>query len=512
MNNCKEYQFDDLMAITAIPIDDYVLSTEAWQLRPTIGTTQFSPTLSHAIVIGLQPATVGGILIPIRRKTGSAKDSESDSVAGRMHTVTVSCKVDDRNGALWDHLLTLERTPCHLLLTFRGGQQAFVAVTQDAYTCEIERSGSETGISFKVYNLMGIQLITSSQSDGGDESGSDDNPDDGGGSSEPTQDIPIRSFSVTGSDTASATGNYVYRIANILPSNYSRGIASLTASVSTPSSGSISISPNGTSGATLSISELPTTTQTVYITIKATLIGGGDSVTSTKAVSLVASSSGGGETPGGDSSSSSSSSSSGDNPSGGGESGADTTQFVDLGLPSGRLWAKGNIVLNGTTYAIGQPTDYGCGFSWGNIDGHSQGIYNFTEASYNNTPGKNLSGDISSSDAAHDAALARLGSPAHIPTLSDFEELFEYCNKEFTSVAGVYGMLFTSIVNGNTLFFPAASYYNGTSLVDPEQTGYYWSSTYFSERYAYCMMFADYVEVADNTESRYVGMPIRAVI
>lgn len=280
----------------------------------------------------------------------------------------------------------------------------------------------------------------------------------------------------------------MYRIANILPSNYNRGIASLTASVSTPSSGSISISPNGTSGATLSISELPTTTQTVYITIKATLIGGGDSVTSTKAVSLVASSSGGGETPGGDSSSSSSSSSSGDNPSGGGESGADTT------------------------YAIGQPTDYGCGFSWGNIDGHSQGIYNFTEASYNNTPGKNLSGDISSSDAAHDAALARLGSPAHIPTLSDFEELFEYCNKEFTSVAGVYGMLFTSIVNGNTLFFPAASYYNGTSLVDPEQTGYYWSSTYFSERYAYCMMFADYVEVADNTEIRYVGMPIRAVI
>lgn len=499
MSNCKEFLLDDLMAITAIPVADFSLGTQSWQLRPTIATADFSPPIANAIVIGQQAIAVGGSLIPIRRHTGSAKDSESDSVAGRLHTVTVSCKVDDRDDTAWNHLLTMERTPCHLLLTFRGGQRAFVAATQDTYMCEVERNGSETSISIKVYNLMGIQLITSSQSDGG-------------GSSEPTQDIPIRSFSVTGSDTASATGNYVYRIANILPSNYNRGIASLTASVSTPSSGSISISPNGTSGATLSISELPTTTQTVYITIKATLIGGGDSVTSTKAVSLVASSSGGGETPGGDSSSSSSSSSSGDNPSGGGESGADTTQFVDLGLPSGRLWAKGNIVLNGITYAIGQPTDYGCGFSWGNIDGHSQGIYNFTEASYNNTPGKNLSGDISSSDAAHDAALARLGSPAHIPTLSDFEELFEYCNKEFTSVAGVYGMLFTSIVNGNTLFFPAASYYNGTSLVDPEQTGYYWSSTYFSERYAYCMMFADYVEVADNTESRYVGMPIRAVI
>ena len=46
MNNCKEFVLDDLMAITAIPVADYALGTKAWQLKPTIVTTSFSPTLT----------------------------------------------------------------------------------------------------------------------------------------------------------------------------------------------------------------------------------------------------------------------------------------------------------------------------------------------------------------------------------------------------------------------------------------------------------------------------------
>ena len=108
----------------------------------------------------------GGKLVPIRRMTGKAKDSKSDSVAGRLHTVTVNCEVDDRDLSadgndltVLDYLLALERTPCHLLLTFRGGQRAFVAATNDTYMCETTRDGAKTSLSFKIQNLMGIQLI-----------------------------------------------------------------------------------------------------------------------------------------------------------------------------------------------------------------------------------------------------------------------------------------------------------------------------------------------------------------
>lgn len=158
--SCLEYNLDDLLAVTALPVADYSPYTHDWQLKPTIPAAAFTPSLTNAIAIGLQPATTGGELVPITRKSGKAKDSESDSVAGRKHSVTVSCEADDRDPATWDYLLSLERTPSHLLLTFRGGQRAFVQASADSYLCEVNRENAKTSVDFKVENLMGIQLIT----------------------------------------------------------------------------------------------------------------------------------------------------------------------------------------------------------------------------------------------------------------------------------------------------------------------------------------------------------------
>lgn len=166
MNNCKEFVLDDLMAITAIPVDDVAVNNEAWQLNPTIRNTGdgFSPVLTNAITIGLQKATYGNTtakaLIPIKRFTGKAKDEEGDTVAGRLHTVTVNCEVDEREPDVWAHLLSLERTASHLLLTFRDGiTQAFVNATRDSYLCNVERDGAKTSVAFRIQCLMGIQVI-----------------------------------------------------------------------------------------------------------------------------------------------------------------------------------------------------------------------------------------------------------------------------------------------------------------------------------------------------------------
>lgn len=160
MITCKEFELDDMMAVTAIPVDDFNPGTYTWQLKPTIPNALFSPSLTNAIIIGVKAASVGGNIIPIIKNTGKAKDSVSDSVAGRLHTVTINCNVDDRDGEVWDRLLSLSQTPCHLLLSFRGGTRAFVVATQDTYNCETERDGADTSVSFKIKNLMGIQLIT----------------------------------------------------------------------------------------------------------------------------------------------------------------------------------------------------------------------------------------------------------------------------------------------------------------------------------------------------------------
>lgn len=163
MPNCKEFFLDDLMAITAIPIANISAAdpaSAANSLTPTIAKTGFNPSLTGAITIGQKPAAVGVRLIPIKRLTGKAKDEEQDSVAGRLHTVTVTCEADDRDADVWTLLLTLERTPSHLLLTFRDGvTQAFVSATADTYTCTAERDGAKTAVTFRIQCLMGIQRL-----------------------------------------------------------------------------------------------------------------------------------------------------------------------------------------------------------------------------------------------------------------------------------------------------------------------------------------------------------------
>jgi len=160
MTNCKEFVLDDLMAVTAIPVSDFSPGFAAWQLTPTIPSAGFSPTLTRAIVIGQKPAVASGRLIPIVKLTGKAKDDESDSVAGRLHKVAVTCQVDDRDGEVWADLLTLERRQSHLLLTFRDGTtRGFVQATGDTYICTVERDGAKTSVAFHIQNTMGIQLI-----------------------------------------------------------------------------------------------------------------------------------------------------------------------------------------------------------------------------------------------------------------------------------------------------------------------------------------------------------------
>lgn len=163
MNNCSEFVLDDLMAITAVPVGNIPASLPASpvnSLAPTIAAAGFSPSLTGSITIGQKPAVSGGALVPIKRFTGKAKDDESDGVAGRLHTVSVTCDVDDRDGAVWADLLRLERTQCHLLLTFRDGvTRAFVSASKDTYTCNVERDGAKTTVTFRIQNLMGIQLI-----------------------------------------------------------------------------------------------------------------------------------------------------------------------------------------------------------------------------------------------------------------------------------------------------------------------------------------------------------------
>lgn len=146
------------MAIVAVPVEDFRPASQ-WQIKKTIDEEQFSPVLTHAVTIGMIPAVAGGVLIPIRHMTGKVKDSEQTAVSGRSHTVQVTCEVDDRDSEVWDTVLGLERTECHLILTFHDASRAFVEATRDSYQMTSERDGSKMTVTFRIHNLMGLQMI-----------------------------------------------------------------------------------------------------------------------------------------------------------------------------------------------------------------------------------------------------------------------------------------------------------------------------------------------------------------
>ena len=178
--------------------------------------------------------------------------------------------------------------------------------------------------------------------------------------------------------------------------------------------------------------------------------------------------------------------------------------FVDLALPSGLLWCEHNI--GATT-----PYEHGLYFSWGNVTGHAEGSgYDFSDAVYAETAGAALTGNIPTNNT-YDMARHNMGSPCRLPTVGEFQELNSNCTSEWTDEDGVAGRRFTSNINGNSIFFPASGYYDGTTLNYRGSNGYYWSSSYISETYAYYMSFnSDGVYPANSSLRRY-GFSVRAV-
>ena len=191
--------------------------------------------------------------------------------------------------------------------------------------------------------------------------------------------------------------------------------------------------------------------------------------------------------------------------------------FVDLGLPSGKKWAIGNLVKDSQgNYSIGAETDWGTYVSWGNIIGHNEGEgYNFDQTTYDSTPGKQVAANIPSNDAAHDIALATLGTPWHLPTKEDYQELYDNTDSEWVADyngTGVAGRKFMKKSDHSVyVFFPASGYYNGTSLYNRGTYGNYWSSSFYSATYAYLLYFNSSSVNPQTYNSRRFGFTVRPV-
>lgn len=170
--------------------------------------------------------------------------------------------------------------------------------------------------------------------------------------------------------------------------------------------------------------------------------------------------------------------------------------FVDLGLPSGTKWATMNVGASSIT-------DYGNYYQYGK--GAAQHAATIEQSNYNGTENP--------LDSSVDTATQVWGGDWYMPTKQQLEELIANTTYEWVTNyqgSGINGATFTA--NGQTLFIPAAGYYSYGSLSSVGSFGFVWSSTPYSQNYAfaYSLYFGDGYENIEfyNREGGYSVRPV----
>lgn len=138
----------------------------------------------------------------------------------------------------------------------------------------------------------------------------------------------------------------------------------------------------------------------------------------------------------------------------------DKVEYVDLGLPSGNLWAKCNL-------GASAPEAYGDYYAWGEVEPkqeytksnhkwYKEGAPSQGFTKYNNEDGKLTLED------EDDAVIQKIGNGWRTPTLADFRELTnqKYTTIEKTTLNGVAGYQITSKKNKKSIFIPCAGFKN----------------------------------------------------
>ena len=148
---------------------------------------------------------------------------------------------------------------------------------------------------------------------------------------------------------------------------------------------------------------------------------------------------------------------------------------VDLGLPSGTMWAEWNI-------GASSPEQKGYYYAWGETE--PKEVYSWKtyfdavdrqKLKQDDTPNfKEFLSDRKASIVGtnHDVAHVKWGKDWLIPTIKQWKELTNYCTVEWKTQKGVKGLLFTG-PNGNSIFIPGCGFMHYRTLNDAGNLEYW---------------------------------------
>lgn len=180
-------------------------------------------------------------------------------------------------------------------------------------------------------------------------------------------------------------------------------------------------------------------------------------------------------------------------------------EAIDLGLPSGLLWATSNV-------GASKPWEFGKYFAWGETIGYTaeqvtSGERKFLKSSYK---GKKIKNNLT---LEKDASYVHMGVKWRMPTEDEWQELIDNCTSEWTidyNGTGVNGWAFTSKINGGSIFFPAAGYCYDSLVLNVGLYGRYWSATCYDKEHVSLFGFFPW-NIDTNDGEPWLGFSVRVV-
>ncbi|MCQ2324662.1 MAG: chitobiase/beta-hexosaminidase C-terminal domain-containing protein [Paludibacteraceae bacterium] len=181
--------------------------------------------------------------------------------------------------------------------------------------------------------------------------------------------------------------------------------------------------------------------------------------------------------------------------------------YVDLGLPSGTIWATKNV-------GASKDEDFGNYYAWGEVepkDTYTRDNYKWGKAGEFT---KYQNDDRYVLEVQDDAASMNWGAQWRMPTKAQIEELRDYCNFSWIVLDGVQGCLYTSKKDGTkSIFLPGAG--------DRDDPYYIDSYVRLNASDIYYMPYGSRWRVVINREgqqewypqdNRHIGMTVRPVM
>lgn len=179
--------------------------------------------------------------------------------------------------------------------------------------------------------------------------------------------------------------------------------------------------------------------------------------------------------------------------------------YVDLGLPSGTMWAMFNI-------GASCPEDYGDYYAWGETTTKTE--YSWATYKYGSSE-KNV--DKIGMDIAgtkYDVAHVKWGGGWRIPTQKQFQELIDNTTSTWITHNDVNGLKLVSKKNNSYIFLPAAGGM-WDYLSNRSRYGYYWSSENHKYKdlshYSYDLEIYSGGVDFEHCRYRYIGHSVRPV-